>query len=128
MGKSHWTPRHSKRLIDVFAAGILIFMGIQASAGATPILKPHRLECAQRSQNSTSSTTDTATMRRDGGALWMPWEQSRNHDFVHSFLSFAALVSDYTKAQIGTEDMQSNTHGFRLTGTVSPRGPPRIRS
>ena len=128
MGKSHWTPRYSKRLISVFAAGMLVFMGIQASSSIAPSLKSHRLESSQRPQTATSLAKDAAVAQRDGAALRMFYGQSVDHNFVYAFLPCLALVSGYVRAQIGTEDMQSHAHGFRLTGTVSPRGPPRMIS
>jgi hypothetical protein len=126
-GKSHWNPRHSKRLINVFVAGMLVFMGIQAAANAAPILKAHRLERSHLPpQNSFAPTQISAAgSHRCFAALC---QQCSDHNFVCSNLSVSALVTDYTEAQITFETMPAEMHGFHFTGTASPRGPPQITS
>jgi hypothetical protein len=125
MGKNHCTPRYSRRLISVFAAGVLVFMGIQASASVTLAAKLHRFESAQRPQAAAWLEQDATIAQRDGVALWTSYDRSVDHDFVYPFLPSLALVSGDMKDQIGAEDMQFHAHGFHLTGTVSSRGPPR---
>ena len=122
-GKSHWSPRHSKRLIDVFVAGMLVFMGIQATANATPVLKAHRLERSHLPQQNAVASPQVSVARAHQcfAALY---QQSPDHDFVCSSLSVFALVTDYTATQITLENMPHVLHGFHLTGTASPRGPP----
>lgn len=128
MGKSRWAPCHSTRLINVFVAGMLVFMGIHAAANAAPALKPHRLERSHQPEETQQSSSLAGLGCEEREALVHFCQQSAHHDFVYSSLSVSALVTDYTKAQIAFEDMHLQTHGFRLTGTVSPRGPPRTSS
>ncbi|MBB3944789.1 hypothetical protein GGQ73_000714 [Rhizobium skierniewicense] len=125
MGKNRWTPRYSKRLIGVFAAGMLVFIGIQASVSVALTAKLHRLESSQRPQAATSLAHNATSAQRHDSALWTSYARSVDHDFVDPFLPNIALVSGDMNDQIGAEDMQFGGHGLRLTGTVSPRGPPR---
>lgn len=120
MGKGRSAPRHSTRLINVFVAGMLVFMGIHATANAAPVLKPHRLERSHLPQPSASDDIIDAGQT----ALRHLIKTSVDHDFVHANLSVLALVTDYTKAQMPPEDRDVSSHGLRLAQTVSPRGPP----
>ncbi|SCX03576.1 hypothetical protein DSM25558_0534 [Agrobacterium sp. DSM 25558] len=126
-GKSHWTPRHSKRLINVLVAGMLVFVGLQTAASAAPVLKAHRLERSHLPQQQSSASTQVSTVGPDHGFAAL-YQQSHDHDFVYACLSVCALVTDYTKAQITLETTRHVVHGFHLTGTASPRGPPRTTS
>lgn len=120
MGKGRSAPRHSTRLIDVFVAGMLVFMGIQAAANATPVLKPHRLERTHLPQHVTPSDARSA----GPDAMCDLCRATLDHGFVDGILSGYGLVTDYTKAQIGFDDLRTDPQGFRLAGLVSPRGPP----
>ncbi len=126
-GKSHWTPRHSKRLINVFVAGMLVFMGIQSAANAVPMLKAQRLE---RSHLSTPTSLAPTQISASGSHRCFAalFQQCSDHDFVCANLSVSALVTDYTEAQITFENMPAETYGFDFTGTASPRGPPQTTS
>lgn len=124
MGKGRCAPRHSTRLIDVFVAGMLVFMGIQVAANASPVLKPHRLERAHLPQQTTSSSAETSTGVTGPVALSDTCRNPLDHDFVYGILSACARVTDYSKAGIQFEELRSDLRGFRLAGTVSPRGPP----
>ncbi|MES5098274.1 hypothetical protein ABUK73_08595 [Agrobacterium sp. BA1120] len=125
IGKSRCAPLHSTRLIDVFVAGMLVFMGIQAAANASPVLKPHRLERSHLPQQTLPSGVEARDEFDGHVAICDICRHTLDHDFVYGILSVPALVTDYRKAQIGLEDLHSDLPGLRLAGTVSPRGPPK---
>ena len=120
MGKGRSAPRHSTRLINVFVAGMLVFMGIHAAANAAPVLKPHRLERSNLPQQSTHG----AALDMGHTALRHLVATPIDHAFVQANLSILTLVTDDPKAQMAPEDIDVSRHGLRLAQTVSPRGPP----
>jgi hypothetical protein len=128
MGKSRWPLRQSKRLINVFVAGMFVFMGIQASVTTGTVLKPHRLERTQTPDQSWLPTAQGSQNCHGDGSRHVFCPQLANHEFVYGFLPGAALVTDYTQAQIGFEGRQSPAQASRPTETASPRGPPQTAS
>ncbi|WP_284777139.1 hypothetical protein [Agrobacterium sp. lyk4-40-TYG-31] len=125
IGKSLCAPLHSTRLIDVFVAGMLVFIGIQVAANAAPVLKPHRLERSHLPQQTAPSGAEASAELAVHVAICDVCDHTLDHNFVHGILPVSPLVTDYRKAQIGLEDLRADLRGFRLAGTVSPRGPPK---
>lgn len=124
MGRHRGTPRHPVRLISLFVAGMLVFIGVQASVTLGPALKPQRLERSHLpEQNRFSAALEKAqcATSADLSACWRP---TSVHDFVYAFLSVPGLVTEYMQTQIGLGSGQPVLHAAQLTGTASPRGPP----
>jgi len=128
MGRHRGTPRHPVRLISLFVAGMLVFIGMQASVSLGPALKPQRLERSQLpDQNRFSAAFEKAQCASSADASGC-LRQFGVHDFVYAFLSAPGLVTEYMRTQIGLGGGQPVLHAAQLAGTASPRGPPTTTS
>lgn len=128
MGNRLCAARPSTRLIDLFVAGMLVFMGLQAAANAAPVAKPHRLERSQLPQQDMARATEIAGCI----VLAQPCLTSADHGFVHHILSVpglsvSSLVAVERRFRIGFESPHPNIRGFPLLEAVFPRGPPKTR-
>jgi len=123
MGKSRWAPLQSTRLISVFAAGILVLIGFQTNACASPALKPHRLERTSQPQAAIPSSARAST-GSDSQLLVRFLHQHIHHDGMPSFSPVDPLIIGDAQSRIGWKEDRASVHGSVISGIVSPRGPP----
>ena len=126
MGNRLCASRPSHRLIDLFVAGMLVFMGLQAAANGAPVLKPNRLERSQLPPQNIASATATETKGcTEIADLCL---KSADHGLVNHSLSVPRAVNAEATIQIGFDSLNAKMPGFHPLGAASPRGPPETAS
>lgn len=127
MGKSRCTACHPKGLISLVVAGLLMFMGMQASA-TLPALKPQRAERAQPLEFTRKLLSQNETVSLDGDAPLQICNSASNPSDFYGIISRLALVIGVKAIQVGiARDMPAAPFAC-LAGITSPRGPPRVIS
>ncbi|MGV1751113.1 hypothetical protein [Agrobacterium sp. CG674] len=126
MGNRLCASRPSNRLIDLFVAGMLVFMGLQAAANGAPVLKPNRLERSQLPPQDIASATAAKT--KGCTAIVDLCLKSADHGFVHHHLPVQRAVEAQVNIPIGFDNQHAKIPGFHLLGAASPRGPPETVS
>lgn len=126
MGNRLCASRPSNRLIDLFVAGMLVFMGLQAAANGAPVLKPNRLERSQLPPQDIASATAAET--KGCTEIVDHCLKLADHGFVHHHIPVQRTVDAQVPMQIGFDNPHAKMPGFHLLGAASPRGPPETVS